>query len=352
MANGREKDRFDSHPARAIRALRTAVLLGGLLASCGELAGAPGATAEDWSWRTTTPEEARVSSDVLTRLSEIAEAGASDCLLVTRHGRIVGEGYWKATGRYHEREAYSVTKSVASTLVGIAQAQGRLDIEQRASDFITEWKGTPSEEITIRNLLSNDSGRYQTSDSDYRELTALQDDKTGYAIGLEQQHEIGTVWVYNNAAIQVLDAVLERATGMPTHEFARQYLFEPMGMTSRIVRDNVGNTLTFMGAQMSCRDMARFGLMHLHDGVWNGRQIVPAEWVAEATRPSTTLNPGYGYLWWIHPRSYSAQGAGGQLVVVVPEDGLVVTRLGDLRGPGFDQTTFLRLIREELALAE
>lgn len=311
---------------------------------------------DDWS--EVDPEQAGVDPAVLNNLATQAGEGNSDCLVVTRDGEIVGEWYWNGTGPESEREAFSVTKSITSTLVGIAQDQGHLDIDQPASDFITEWVGTPSESVTIRNLLSNDSGRFQTTESDYSQLAIHEADKTAYAIGLEQQHEIGTRWVYNNAAIQVLEEVLQRATGMEMGDYARTELFEPLGMKSSIITDEAGNTLAFMGAQMSCRDMARFGLLFLRGGEWNGEQIVSTEWVEEATSPSTELNAGYGYLWWLTGESSEAQptapgqealpaseseafaaiGLGGQVIAVVPEHDLVVTRLGE---PALDAFSLL-----------
>ena len=306
-------------------------------------------------WASVDPADAGIDPEVLDEVVHVVEASGSDCLVVSRDGQLVGEWYWNETGPDFEREAWSVTKSITATLVGIAQDQGYLDIDQPASDFIDEWVGTDSEDVTIRNLLSNDSGRFQTAESDYVQMAAVEEDKTAFAIGLDQQHEIGTHWVYNNAAIQVLEAVLERATGTDVGTFAEQHLFGPLGMSTTIDTDVAGNTLTFMGAQMSCRDMARFGLLNLREGEWNGDQIVPADFVAEATRPSTELNPGYGLLWWLfggdtevlietapgqdaipggEPRAFAALGLGGQIIVVVPEHDLVVTRLVSNQTPG------------------
>ena len=306
-------------------------------------------------WESVEPEDAGVDPVVLDEVADLVEASGSDCLVVSRDGQLVGEWFWNETGPDFEREAWSVTKSITATLVGIAQDQGHLDIDQPASDFIDEWVGTDSEEVTIRNLLSNDSGRFQTAESDYVQMATVEDDKTAYAIGLDQQHEIGTHWVYNNAAIQVLEAVLERATGTDVGTFAEQYLFDPLGMSTTITTDPAGNALTFMGAQMSCRDMARFGLLNLREGEWAGDQIVSADFVAEATNPSQELNPGYGLLWWLfgddtealvetapgqdpvpagEPRAYAALGLGGQIIVVVPEHELVVTRLVSSQTPG------------------
>lgn len=325
---------------------------------------AAGRDDEAWptpDWTSVTAEEAGLDRVALDAMAAAAEAGGSECLVVTKDGALVGEWYWNGFEPRTEREVFSVTKSITSTLVGIAQDRGLLDIDEPASAYIEAWRGTPSEDVTIRNLVSNDSGRFQDFESDYIRMATQEQDKTAFSIALDQQHERGTRWVYNNAAIQTLDEVLEVATGMPTGDFAEEALFEPLGMGTTMNRDASGNTLTFMGAQASCRDLARFGLLFLRGGAWDGEQIVSAEWVEEATSPSQPLNGGYGFLWWLNRTAtsdvatggagtgeagtgeaggteaegtYAAIGLFNQLVGVYPDAGVVATRLGADKGPG------------------
>jgi CubicO group peptidase (beta-lactamase class C family) len=274
-------------------------------------------------------------------MAATAAAGGSACLVVTKDGRLVDEHYWDGSDAATKREAFSVTKSITATLLGIAADRGFLDIDQPVADFVEEWKGTPSAAVTIRNLLAMDSGRRQDLRTDYLEMATRAEDKTAFSIGLDQQHEPGTVWVYNNAGVQVLEAVIEAATGQDMAAFAEAVLFEPIGMATDLNRDVAGNTLAFMGAQSSCRDLARFGLLHLRLGDWNGDQVISRAWVEEATAPSQDLNDGYGFLWWLDDQTYAARGLFEQLVIVFPESGVVVTRLGSDKGPtgatfGFD----------------
>ena len=306
-------------------------------------------------WEAVDPAEAGLDPAALADMAAAAERAGSECLVVTRDGALVGEWYWDGFDPQREREVFSVTKSITATLVGIAQDRGLLDIDDPASDYIEEWRGTPSEGVTIRNLVSNDSGRYHDFDTDYVQMAGRAEDKTAFSIGLTQQQAPGETWVYNNAAIQTLDAVLEEATGMPTADFATEALFEPLGMGTSLSTDASGNALTFMGAQASCRDLARFGLLHLRDGTWAGEQVVSSAWVDEATRPSQSLNPAYGFLWWLNREgdigvgtgddaregsiagaadstSYAALGLFNQVVGVFPSSGVVVTRLGADKG--------------------
>ena len=296
-------------------------------------------------WQTIDPADAGLEPSALSSMAAHAAAGGTSCLVVTRDGRLVDEHYWNGASPTSEQEAFSVTKSITSTLVGIAADRGLLDIDQPASTFIPEWKGTPSEPVTVRNLLAMDSGRRQDFKTDYSEMAARAADKTAFSIALDQEHPPGTFWAYNNAGVQDLERVLEVATGGDVGEFARTALFEPLGMTSHIRRDDAGNTLTFMGAQASCRDLARFGLLHLRMGEWAGRQIVSRDWVTAATSPSQELNDRYGLLWWLGEDQYAAIGMFHQLVVVFPESGIVVTRMGAGQGSGGDQFRLDDLVR-------
>jgi CubicO group peptidase (beta-lactamase class C family) len=204
------------------------------------------------------------------------------------------------------REAFSVTKSLTSVLVGIAQRDGHLSVTDEVSEHVPQWKGTPSEHVTIEDVLSNTSGREWSLATDYGAMAVQAEDKTAFAIGLGQDAEPGTVWAYNNSAIQVLSAVLQTATGLSPSEYARREVFEPLGMADSELRtDASGGSLTFMGLRTTCLDLARMGLLMLADGTW-GRgddavDVLPASYVEDSTgRSSSELNAAYGWLWWVN----------------------------------------------------
>ena len=312
---------------------------------------------------TASPEELGFDGEVLDRLAHAAEAAGSTCLLVARDGVVAGEWYWNDGAADKPQEVFSVTKSVTSTLVGLAEADGDLELGDTASTYIAEWQGTPSRKVTIRNLLSNDSGRFWSPASDYQELLQAQD-RTSYAVGLAQAARPGTVWAYNNSAIQTLDRVIRNATGAATEVFAQERLFGPLGMTAtRMTLDaSRRSTQVFFGMQSTCPDLARFGQLFAQGGEWDGEQLLPAGWVKDATgQSSQQLNAAYGLLWWVNrtgpqrqplddtnpglppgvsgvgqlvPGSsedmYAALGFGGQVVLVDPGSGTVVVRLGTL----------------------
>jgi CubicO group peptidase (beta-lactamase class C family) len=306
--------------------------------------------------------------DELDAIAARAEAAGSNCLVVTRHGEIAGEWYWNDTDASSTQEVFSVTKSITSALVGIARADGDLDVTDPAADHIEAWAGTPSEEVTIEDLLGNDSGREWSFQIDYSQLIG-QPDLAAFATELGQDAPPGESWAYNNAAIQTLDVVLSEATGRPTHEFAAERLFAPLGMDdTEMTTDDAGGTRTFMGAQSSCEDLARFGYLFLRDGEWDGTEVVPEEWVDAAVgRPSQDLNDAYGYLWWLNrsgtvlnpaqattadeaagqteitqfvpdapEEMYFALGLNSQIVAVDPTSDTVVVRLGGQPPEGVD----------------
>ncbi len=252
-------------------------------------------------WISVSPDDVDLDPSVLGEVAETASAGNSRCLVVARDGVLAGEWYFEGSTAESTQNVFSVTKSVTSVLVGIAQADGVLDIEQSASTWIPEWKGTPSEAVTVRDLLSNDSGREWSVAIHYGQLLRSKD-TTGFAIGLGQAAAPGEVWAYNNSAIQTLERVLESATGVDVATFAEERLFGPLGMTqTRMATDAAGNTQVFQGVRSSCRDLARFGTMLLNRGAWGDRQIVPAAWIDQATgRSSSSLNAAYGYLFWLN----------------------------------------------------
>jgi CubicO group peptidase (beta-lactamase class C family) len=322
---------------------------------------AHGAAVPGGAWETAKPAAVGLDAAKLDELATKAEAGKSHCFAVVRHGKLAVDRYFAGTGPQSAQNVFSMTKSVTSTLIGIAQDDGDLKISDPASKWISEWRGTPSANVTIRDLLSNDSGREWSLAIDYGQLIAAPD-RTAFAVGLTQASPPGTVWAYNNSAIQTLARVLQGATGQDPVDFAQKRLFGPLGMThTKMSRDRSGTAQMFEGVDSTCQDMARFGLLMLHHGAWGKKQIVSSAWVADATgKSSQKLNAAYGYLWWVNRRGpiagataatsiaeandpttkrthlvpgapndmFWALGLGNQVVQVDPGSDTVVVRLG------------------------
>ncbi len=354
-------------------ALVTAALSGVLLVGCSAApvttvpdAAAPGASDSSGrtdrvdGWPTASPRSVGFRPKRLTALARDAKRLDSSCYAVVRNGRLVDDRNW-GVSRTAPREVFSVTKSVTSALVGIAVRDGDLEVADRVSRYVRSWRGTDSRTVTVRNLLANDSGRFWSLQSDYFDLGGSPN-RTKYAVELSQQHEPGSAWAYNNAAIQVLDRVLTKATGLPTSEFATERLFAPLGMThTRMTKDTSGrSTNTYFGLQTTCLDLARFAQLYLKQGKVRSERILSESFVKRSVGgPSTDHNAAYGHLWWLNRRGqlrgatdpvdedgqpletragrlvpgapaslYSAIGLGGQIAMVDPRSRTIVVRLG------------------------
>ena len=304
------------------------------------------------TWPTALPESHGLDPAGLQIAAELAEANRSNCLLVVRHGHIVGEWYWQETTPTTKVKNWSVGKSYASTVVGLALDRGDLtSVDERAADWIPEWEQTPREAIRLHDLLSMSSGLEFDMIADNVTMP-LADNMTALAIESPLVNPPGALWEYNNHSVQSMEPILRAATGMAADEYADQHLFSPLGMDVEWKRDEVEQPALYMNARTSCRDNARFGLLFLRNGCWNGERVLSKEWVEAATSPSTSLNRGYGYWWWLNgeepildsvdfePKSpggmhsfapddaFCAVGLGNQFIEVIPSLDLVVVRMG------------------------
>src|SRR5262245_14592190 len=161
----------------------TAVVALALAGCAADTSGGAG-TIDSGGLPTATPIDHGFDAETLDALADDAAAFGSTCFLVARQGVVVLARYWNGAGSEAPQEVFSVTKSVTSTLVGLAQADGDLSIDDPAADYIDDWRGTPSEAVTVRDLLSGVSGRFWSQDSDYQELIETPD-RTAYAVGLD-----------------------------------------------------------------------------------------------------------------------------------------------------------------------
>lgn len=303
------------------------------------------------TWPTGMPEDHGMDPDLLAEAADYAAAHESNCMVVIRHGTIVGEWYWQDTTPTTQVKNWSVAKAVSATVVGVALERGDLDsVHQSAAEFIPEWQGTDHEAITLHDLMAMSSGLRFDMIADNVTMP-LADDMTALAVAAPADNPPGALWEYNNHSVQAMEPVLRAATGMAADDYADQYLFGPLGMDVDWKRDENGQPALYMNAKASCRDNARLAYMYLHDGCWNGERLLSSDWIDTATGASTAMNRGYGYWWWrngaeptldsvtfedkgqmLHPYAphdaYCAVGLGSQFVEVIPSLDLVVVRLG------------------------
>lgn len=289
-----------------------------------------------------------------------AAATGSTCVAVVRDGVLVHR--WTAPGADARTAGpvYSVTKSVTALLVAIAVAEGDLALDDRVADHVPQWRGGPSAQVTVEQLLSMTSGRRWTYDLDYGEMIRRAPDKTAFALGVGQEDRPGATWEYDNIAVQVLEAVLASATGEDVADYARDRLFDPVGLRDTTWdRDAAGRTTTYSGIRSSCDDLARLGLLVARRGAWDREQVVRADLVDQLTgTTSSDLNAAYAGLWWVNAEGrvktieraagfgadrppYDGRlapeapadarwaiGYGNQLLAVVPSRDVVAVRIG------------------------
>jgi CubicO group peptidase (beta-lactamase class C family) len=278
----------------------------------------------------------RIDRATLDRAVDAA-FGAADAtsrvqsIVVVQGGRIVYERYHPLDGPDEIYPSFSMAKSMTSALIGLLVSDGTLTLDEHPD--VPQWRrrGDPRRQITLRNLLQMSSGLQW--DEVYEQgadvLNMLQaPNAAAYVASKPLESKPGTVFEYSTGTTALLSGIAADALGGCAREvrYLRARLFEPIGITTdRLLRDPRGCWYGGLGADMTTRDFARFGLLYLRDGTWDGEQIVPTEWVDETRDPATT-NPEYGLHWWLGPngRSFQAEGLFGQRIVVVPRLDLVI----------------------------
>jgi CubicO group peptidase (beta-lactamase class C family) len=297
-------------------------------------------------WLSTAPEEQGMDSEKLAQMAELIQQEKLDLhsLLIVRNGYLVSElyAYPYSAGQVHF--VASVTKSVIGALVGIAIQQGYIkDIHQPLFTLLPDQGVANLDErkkaITLEDLLT------MTSGLDCRENPApgepfmqASQNWVQFMLDLPMAAQPGTKFNYCTGAIQLVSAILQRATGMSAREFANQNLFAPLGIEpiseARWPSDPQGVTIGGYGLALTPGEMAKLGYLFLNQGQWDGKTIVPAGWVAASTTSHADRGDKkeYGYLWWTDPQGkwYAALGRAGQHIFVYPAENLVVVFAADL----------------------
>ncbi len=285
-------------------------------------------------------------------------------LLVLVDGEIVHEEYRLTSGPEVTWISWSVAKSFISALVGIALAEGRFEsVEEPITKYVPELAGSAYDGVRIKDVLQMSSGArwnedYGSPTSDITRFGAAivfggsQDD---FSASLEREFEPGTYNRYNSTDTQALGMLLVRITGQTIAEYMEARLWQPLGMEQDAywITDDPGMELAFGGLNATLRDYARFGELYRRGGEWNGKQVVPADWVrASVTADAPHLQPGenplsgwvlgYGYQWWLPETDegeFSAIGVYNQFVYVNPARGVVIAKTSANRAYGKDEST-------------
>ncbi|MEO9033665.1 MAG: serine hydrolase [Ginsengibacter sp.] len=288
-------------------------------------------------------------------------------VLIVYDGQIVGEKYAPGFNKNMKMYGWSMAKSFTGAMIGILVKENKLDIMKPAP--VEEWsKPTdPRHAITIQNLLQQTSGldfqEVYTKSSDVTRMLFQKGDMAAYAASHTLVHKPGTVFNYSSGNSNILARIIRQTVGQNDYPaFPFTSLFYKIGMYETNMEPDASGT--YVGSSYvnaTARDYARFGLLYCNNGVWNGEQILPADWVRQTTAPFTA-DPlkHYGYQFWLSgfdkdnsaKRKYPdvpsdmfyCDGFGFEMVYIIPSKKLVVVRLGLTLDRSFDENDFLKSI--------
>ncbi len=305
-----------------------------------------------------SPQRLGWSPDKLKLAKEYSATISTAAVIIVVDGRILDE--WGETATKYN--VHSIRKSFLSALYGIHVRQGRIDLarsmEQLGIDDNEPSLSATEKKATVHDLLEARSGVYHPA---LYETPAMKASRPARG-----SHAPGTFWYYNNWDFNVLGMVFERSVKNSLFREFQARIAEPIGMQDYTIDDGqyvtgADSVYAAYPFRMTARDMARFGLLFLRQGVWRGNQVVPADWVKESTTSYSDAGEsgGYGYLWWVAVNgkhfpgvvvpdgSYSARGSGGHYILVVPAyDLVIVHRVNtDIRDRRVTAEEFGKLVR-------
>jgi CubicO group peptidase (beta-lactamase class C family) len=271
---------------------------------------------------------------------------------IVLHGdQLLYEAYFNGADRESIQTSFSAAKSFVSTLVGIAIEEGFIgSLDDPITDYLPELSDRDPrfKEITLLHLITMTSGlRWERSSSnpfsdDF--ISYYSPDLRATALGVEIVAQPGNEFIYNDYNPLLVGMILERATGMTVSEYMGTRLWQPMGAEGdgswSLDSEGSGFEKMFVGVNGRAIDLVKLGWLFLNNGRNGNSQVVPADWVQEATRLDTTTDPAtfYQYYWWIDEerQMYYAEGDKCQFIFVYPQAHLVVARFGiDCGGTGF-----------------
>lgn len=284
------------------------------------------------------PESAGVGSDALEALVAALDEGdlGVHSMMVVRHGQVVAEARWSPYDADTAHMMFSVSKSLTATAVGIAEAEGRLSVDEPILNFFPTYATAAVSRnvagLRLRHVLAMATGHAVDTMPMMRALP--DDDWVRIFLGVPIEYPPGTHFVYNSGASFVLSAVVASRTGQSVRDYLTPRLFEPLGIAPPPWETNRrGICLGASGLRLRTEDMAKIGLLYLRRGVWGTRRLLTEAWIDKATSVQVDNGPsdaadwgqGYGFQFWRSQHdSYRADGRYGQFILILPAQDLVV----------------------------
>lgn len=314
-----------------------------------------------FEWQRSTPGAQDLDPMKLDRL--VIEIRSGDeypdihSLLILRNGYLVVEEYFDGYDAESMHTLQSVSKSFTSALIGIAIELGVIkSVNQKILGFFPELENIENLDdrkraIRLEDILTMRTGtdyHEEGPDSPHYQLNALSTGWDTFYLNRPMIADPGTTFQYDSGGVILLSSILKNLTGMHADTFADRYLFNHLNITRTYwYKNSEGHPHTGGGLHLSPRDMAKFGLLYLRGGMWEGRQIIPAHWIEESSKLHVQFDMsegsqfmGYGYLWWIlrpdpsgekGKNIYAAIGLNAQYIFIVPEHDMVIIVTGGTR---------------------
>ncbi len=290
-----------------------------------------------------TPEAEGVASEGIITFLDSAAATPHEfhSLMILRHGKVVAEGWWSPYGPDLRHTLYSTSKSFTSTAVGFAVTEKLLSVNDKVVSFFpNDLPDTVSpflSELTVKDLLTMSVGQDPDPTPGIR---AADSNWVKSFLALPILNKPGSKFLYNSMATYMLSAIVQKVTGQKVIDYLTPRLFEPLGIQGMDwEEDPKGINTGGWGLRLKTEDMAKFGQLYLQKGMWNGKQIIPASWIEEATtfkidqapgasqvsKDSSDWKQGYCYQFWrCRHNGFRADGAFGQYIIVLPDKDAVI----------------------------
>lgn len=291
-------------------------------------------------------------------------------VVVVYNGHLLAEQYADGYTYTSRMMGWSMTKSITNALIGILVKEGKLKTEEPAP--VPEWKNDERSKITVNNLLQASSGldwseSYFSPTGSFHQMFIKSDDKARFAASQKLKHEPGTLFQYSSGTTNILSRMIRQTVGDSAYyQFPYKKLFHKIGMNTAIIEPDASGTFVASSYSFaSARDWARFGMLYLNDGIWNGERILPEGWVKYSTTPAPAAPlRQYGAQIWLNlgavdnPSLVEYPGLPNEaivfdgfernFVVIVPSKKLVVVRLGVTHNKNFSLANLVNGIIESL----
>jgi CubicO group peptidase (beta-lactamase class C family) len=265
--------------------------------------------------------------------------------LIIKNDSIWHESYFDGYTNTSKSNSFSIAKSIVSAALGKAIMQGKIkSLDQKVTDFFPKLKGKFAKEVTVGDLSSMASG-LSWDEKYYSPFSIVtrayfDDNLKELILGLSIKDKPGQQFRYLSGATQLLAMCIEKATGTYLSNYVSEHFWKPMGAENdalwQLDAADFGIEKAYCCIASTARDFARFGKLYKQNGVWNGKQILERTFVEKSLQPRFSESPEYGYGWWLHQingkRVFYMRGHLGQFVIVLPEDDVIIVRLGHLKG--------------------